>query len=98
MGVASHTLDLRPGEISAPVQGKDDNCGWTIGTGPPLFLGMPVIDADKAKTVIILKRSMASGFAGIANPLFFRPNSRMLVGEAKKTVSTVLAELKEGSG
>jgi NAD(P) transhydrogenase subunit beta len=60
----------------------------------PIY-GMPIIDCDKARTVFILKRSMASGFAGIDNPLFFCDNSYMIFGDAKKTVEALLAEFKE---
>ena len=59
----------------------------------PIY-GMPIINVDHAKTVIILKRSMASGFAGIDNPLFFKDNARMLFGDAKATVSALVAEFK----
>jgi len=60
----------------------------------PIY-GMPVINADKAKTVMILKRSMAAGFAGVDNPLFINENSRMLFGDAKATVQQLVAEFKE---
>jgi len=60
----------------------------------PIY-GMPVINADKARTVMILKRSMAAGFAGVDNPLFVRENSRMLFGDAKETVQQLVAEFKE---
>lgn len=59
----------------------------------PIY-GMPIIEVDRAKTVIILKRSMASGFAGIDNPLFFKDNARMLFGDAKASVSALVAEFK----
>jgi NAD(P) transhydrogenase subunit beta len=64
-----------------------------IKTSP--IYGMPVINADKARTVIILKRSMAAGFAGVDNPLFVSENSRMLFGDAKETVQKLVAEFKE---
>lgn len=54
--------------------------------------GMPIIEADKAANVFILKRSMASGFAGIENPLFFNENSRMIFGDAKHTIEQVIEE------
>jgi len=57
--------------------------------------GMPIINCDKAKTVIVLKRSMGSGFAGIENPLFFAENTRMLFGDAKATVQALVGEFKE---
>lgn len=60
----------------------------------PIY-GMPVINADKAKTVMVLKRSMAAGFAGVDNPLFVKENSRMLFGDAKATVQQLVAEFKE---
>ena len=59
----------------------------------PIY-GMPVIEADKARTTFILKRSMASGFAGIDNPLFFKANTRMIFGDAKSTVTALAAEFK----
>lgn len=60
----------------------------------PIY-GMPIIDVDKARTTFVLKRSMAAGFAGIQNELFFFPNNRMLFGDAKETISAVIAEFKE---
>lgn len=57
--------------------------------------GMPIINVDKAKTCIVLKRSMGTGFAGIQNPLFFKENTRMLFGDAKSSVSGLVAEFKE---
>jgi NAD(P) transhydrogenase subunit beta len=59
--------------------------------------GMPIINADKAKTVIVFKRSMASGFAGIENPLFTRENTRMLFGDAKATVQRLTSEFKSAA-
>ena len=59
----------------------------------PIY-GMPVIEVDRAKTVFVLKRSMASGFAGIQNSLFFKQNTRMLFGDAKESVSGLVSEFK----
>ena len=61
----------------------------------PIY-GMPIINVDEAKTCIVLKRSMNPGFAGIQNPLFFCPNSRMLFGDAKNSISALVSEFKEG--
>jgi NAD(P) transhydrogenase subunit beta len=58
----------------------------------PIY-GMPVIEAWKAKNVIVSKRSMAAGYAGIDNPLFFKDNARMLYGDAKKTVDALVQML-----
>lgn len=55
--------------------------------------GMPVLEVWKATTVVVLKRSMASGYAGVENPLFYRENARMLFGDAKKNVDAILARL-----
>jgi NAD(P) transhydrogenase subunit beta len=59
--------------------------------GSPIY-GMPIINADLAKNVFILKRGMASGFAGIENPLFFKDNARMIFGDAKDTINTIIRQ------
>ncbi len=61
----------------------------------PIY-GMPIINVDEARTVFVLKRSMASGFAGIENPLFYLDNTRMLFGDAKATVQALVNEFKSG--
>jgi NAD(P) transhydrogenase subunit beta len=59
----------------------------------PIY-GMPILDVDKSGSVIVLKRSMNSGFAGIDNPLFYLDNTALLFGDAKASVAEVLAEVK----
>jgi NAD(P) transhydrogenase subunit beta len=55
--------------------------------------GMPVLKVWEAENVIVFKRSMASGYAGVANPLFFKPNAKMLFGDAKDRLSDILKAL-----
>ena len=62
----------------------------------PLY-GMPIINVDHARTAFVLKRSMNPGFSGVDNPLFFKPNTRMLFGDAKASISTLAAEFKEAA-
>ena len=60
--------------------------------GSPIA-GMPVLEVWKSQTTIAMKRSMASGYAGVGNPLFVMENTRMLFGDAKETLQAVLKEL-----
>ena len=59
----------------------------------PIY-GMPILDADKARSIIVLKRSMAAGFAGIENELFYDPKTSMLFGDAKTSLTTLISEMK----
>ena len=58
--------------------------------------GMPIIDADKARTVIVIKRSLSPGFAGIANPLFSADNALMLFADGKQAIVDINKALQEG--
>jgi NAD(P) transhydrogenase subunit beta len=61
--------------------------------GSPIY-GMPILNADKAKNVIVIKRGRGTGFAGIENSLFYNPNTRMLFGDAKKALQELTTEVK----
>jgi NAD(P) transhydrogenase subunit beta len=63
----------------------------------PIY-GMPILDADKAQHVIVIKRSLNPGFAGIDNPIYYEPRTYMLFGDAKGAVSKLVEELRNGSG
>ncbi len=73
-------------DVVNPAARTDKNCA---------IYGMPIINVDHAKTVFVLKRSLASGFAGVDNPLFFNENTRMLFGDAKATVQALVSQMKE---
>ena len=60
----------------------------------PIY-GMPILNVDHARTIIVLKRSMSPGFAGIDNPLFYNPKSLMLFGDARGSILKLIAALKE---
>jgi NAD(P) transhydrogenase subunit beta len=69
------------------------NPGALDDPSSPIF-GMPVLEVWKAGRTVVMKRSMASGYAGVENPLFFHENTRMLFGDAKQNVDAILSELK----
>ena len=72
-------------DVVNPAANEDENS--------PIY-GMPIINVNQARTVFVLKRSMASGFSGVDNPLFFGENTRMLFGDAKDSLSHVISECK----
>jgi len=73
-------------DVVNPLARTDPNCP---------IAGMPILDVDKARTVIVMKRSLSPGFAGIPNPLFALPNTLMLFADAKKGLLELIAALKE---
>ena len=80
----------------AVVIGANDvvNPAARTDTSSPIY-GMPIINADHAKSVIVLKRSMAAGFAGIENELFYNAKTSMLFGDAKQSLTKVISEIKQ---
>ena len=70
------------------------NPGALDDPSSPIF-GMPILEVWKAKSCIVMKRGMASGYAGVENPLFYKENTQMLFGDARKMIDAVLAELKQ---
>ena len=86
---------LMPSVDVALVIGANDvvNPAAREDKGSPLY-GMPIINADRARTVIVMKRSMKAGFAGVDNPLFVGQNTRMLFGDAKQTLQSIVGEFK----
>ncbi len=86
---------LMPSVDVAVVIGANDVVNPAAREEPssPLY-GMPIINVDQARTVFVLKRSMSPGFAGVENPLFYKPNTRMLFGDAKVSVQTLVGEFK----
>ena len=82
------TLVVGANDVVNPLAREDD---------PSIpIAGMPILDVDHSRSVVIVKRSLSAGFAGIANPLFAADNTLMLFGDAKQVAMDLLAALKEG--
>jgi len=79
-------LVIGANDVVNPAAGEDRSS--------PIY-GMPIIHAEAARTVVILKRSMGTGFAGVANPLFVRDNARMLFGDARASIQALVAAFKK---
>jgi NAD(P) transhydrogenase subunit beta len=79
------TLVIGANDVTNPAANNDP--------GSPIY-GMPILEVDRSGSVIVLKRSMASGFAGIDNPLFYEPKTALLFGDAKASVSEITSEVQ----
>jgi NAD(P) transhydrogenase subunit beta len=79
------TLVIGANDVTNPAAREDESS--------PIY-GMPILDVDKSQSVVVLKRSMNTGFAGIDNPLFYNENTELLFGDAKSSVNDVLAAVK----
>ncbi len=90
-----HANDEFPSTDVVLILGANDVVNPAAKTDPasPIY-GMPILDVELAKTVIVNKRSMKPGYAGIENDLFFRPKTSMLFGDAKKVLQDLIAEIK----
>jgi NAD(P) transhydrogenase subunit beta len=80
------------------VLGANDTVNPSARTDPTSpIAGMPIIDVDKARTVVVVKRSLSPGFAGIPNPLFVCDNTLMMFGDGKKAMAELIAAIKDAS-
>jgi NAD(P) transhydrogenase subunit beta len=84
-GTTDVTLVIGANDVTNPAAREDESS--------PIY-GMPILDVDKSQSVIVFKRSMSPGFAGIDNPLFYNENTEMLFGDAKASVQDVLSAVK----
>ena len=83
-----------PGTDVVLVIGANDTVNPAAEEPGSPIAGMPVLEVWNAKEVIVFKRSMATGYAGVQNPLFFKDNSRMLFGDAKEKVDEIVRNLR----
>jgi NAD(P) transhydrogenase subunit beta len=96
MEMDSINSDLPQTDVALIIGANDvTNPAARTDQGSPIY-GMPILDVDKAHTVMVIKRSMAAGFAGIDNPLYYLDHTLMLFGDAKNFVGSIVRELSGG--
>ena len=79
----------------AVIIGANDTCNPAARTGEGPLAGMPIIDADKARTVVIIKRSLSVGYAGVDNDLFYEDKTMMLFGDGKAMMTELNNAVKD---
>src|SRR6202007_2896927 len=88
--------DMAQTDVALVIGANDvTNPAARTDTSSPIY-GMPILDVDKARTVMVIKRSMSPGFAGIDNPLYYFDKTLMLFGDAKSFVNDIVRELTGG--
>ena len=83
-----------PVRVPRKIVTNSDYKSHSINLDLSMVYGMPILEVEQAKTVIVVKRSMKPGYAGIENDLFFQPKTSMLFGDAKKVLQDLVAEIK----
>jgi NAD(P) transhydrogenase subunit beta len=86
MGTVDVAIVIGANDVVNPLARTDPDCP---------IAGMPIIDVDKARTVIVIKRSLSPGFAGIPNPLFASENTLMLFGDGQQAILNIVSAVKE---
>jgi NAD(P) transhydrogenase subunit beta len=79
----------------AVIIGANDTCNPAARSGEGPLAGMPIIDADKARSVVIIKRSLSVGYAGVDNDLFYEDKTMMLFGDGKVMMNSLNSAIKE---
>eukprot|EP00967_Tisochrysis_lutea_P002428 scaffold3029_cov33-Tisochrysis_lutea.AAC.2 len=87
--------DFKSADLCLVVGANDTVNSAAIEDPNSIIAGMPVLHVWEAKNVIVMKRSMGAGYAGADNPVFFKENTDMLLGDAKKTLDAIKAKLEE---